>query len=217
MFILEKLEAAVAERGDASLAISGGSTPKMMFDAMAAAEFDWSRVHVFWVDERPVPPEHEQSNYRLAQEHLLGPAQIRHVHRIQAELPPDHAASGYSRELRAFFQLAERGLPQFDVIHLGIGSDAHTASLFPGEPMIEDRDGLAAAVYVEKLGQWRITLLPGVLLAARDVAVLAAGPDKQEAVKHILHGMFSPLDYPAQLVTRRTLPSAFFLDKASLS
>jgi 6-phosphogluconolactonase len=216
-YILEQLAGAVSKNGAASLAISGGSTPKMMFDAMARATFDWTNVHVFWVDERAVPPDHEQSNYRLAHEHLLQPAGITNVHRILAELPPDHAASRYARELRDHFRPQDRPMPSFDVIHLGIGSDAHTASLFPGEPLIEDRDGLAAAVYVAKMQQWRITLLPGVLLAARHVAVLAAGADKRSALKHILHGPNSPLEYPAQVVMGRTSGPVFFVDESAVS
>lgn len=216
-YILDQLGHAIATRGTASLAISGGSTPKLMFDWMARAGFDWSFVHVFWVDERPVPPDHEQSNFRLANEHLVAPAKIEHAHRIPGELPPDHAASRYTRELRQHFRLAEYQMPEFDVIHLGIGADAHTASLFPGEPMIEDRDGLAAAVYVQKMDQWRMTLLPGVLLAARHVAVLTAGADKRDALQQILHGAYSPLEYPAQLVLRRTQPLVFFLDELSLT
>ena len=217
-YILERLTAAVAARGTASLAISGGSTPKLMFDAMAARrDFDWSNVHLFWVDERPVPPDHEQSNFRLANEHLIAPAGVVNVHRILAELPPDHAASRYAHELRDHFRLVDRALPQFDVIHLGIGADAHTASLFPGEPMIEEGEGLVAAVYVHAARQWRITLLPGVLMAARHVVVLAAGRDKQNALRNILKGPYAPIDYPAQLVTRRTVPPVFFLDEAALA
>jgi 6-phosphogluconolactonase len=132
-------------------------------------------------------------------------------------LPPDHAASRYARELRDHFRPQDRPMPSFDVIHLGIGSDAHTASLFPGEPLIEDRDGLAAAVYVAKMQQWRITLLPGVLLAARHVAVLAAGADKRSALKHILHGPNSPLEYPAQVVIGRTSGPVFFVDESAVS
>lgn len=209
--ILERLAEAVKARGTATLAISGGSSPKLMFDWMAKAAFDWTNVHLFWVDERAVPPEHEQSNYRMAKEHLIDPAGLKNVHRIHAELPPDHAASGYVRELSDHFG----DKPVFDVIHLGIGPDAHTASLFPGEPLIEDRDGLAAAVYVEKIPQWRITLLPAVLLAAREVVILATGADKREPLRQVLEGAYSPLEYPAQIVMNRTTNPVFFLDSAA--
>lgn len=213
--ILHLLHSALVGNGQATLAISGGSTPKLMFQAMAKAGFDWKLVHLFWVDERAVPPDDEQSNYRMAEEYLIRPARIRNVHRIPAELAPQQAAKRYSEDIREHFQLTEGDLPHFDIIHLGIGSDAHTASLFPGEPLIDDREGLSAAVYVEKIPQWRITLLPGVLLAARNMAILAAGEDKKEALKYILEGPYSPRDYPAQIVARQARKPVFFLDEAA--
>ena len=143
-----------------------------------------------------MPPNHEQSNYRLAEECLIRPAKIRNVHRIPAELTPKQAAKRYSTDIREHFQVNEGELPHFDVVHLGIGPDAHMASLFPGEPLIADRQGLAAAVYVEKIPQWRITLLPGVLLAARNMVILAAGGDKREPLEHILNGQYDPLLLP---------------------
>jgi 6-phosphogluconolactonase/glucosamine-6-phosphate isomerase/deaminase len=167
------------------------------------------------VDERAVPPNHEQSNYRLAEECLIRPAKIRNVHRIPAELTPKQAAKRYSTDIREHFQVNEGELPHFDVVHLGIGPDAHTASLFPGEPLIDDRQGLAAAVYVEKIPQWRITLLPGVLLAARNMVILAAGADKKEPLDHILKGPYDPLLYPAQIVARQARRPIFFLDEAA--
>jgi 6-phosphogluconolactonase len=210
--ILRLLDKAVAERGMAALAVSGGSSPKMMFDSMAKSGFDWDRVHLFWVDERSVPPDHEQSNYKMTREHLIEPAGLRNVHRIPAELPPDHAAQQYTTDIRAHF--GSDGMPVFDVVHLGIGPDAHTASLFPGDPLIEDRDGIAAAVYVEKIPQWRITLLPGVILAAREAVVLAAGADKKHAIQQILHAPEAPVEYPGQIVRWRKKAPIFYLDEA---
>lgn len=216
-YILDRLANAIEHRGKASLALSGGSSPKLMFDAMAKVPFDWENVHLFWVDERPVPPDHEQSNFRLANEHLISPAGIPNVHRIPAELPPDHAARQYVKDLQDYFGLQDGEIPVFDVIHLGIGADAHTASLFPGEPLIEDREGIAAAVYVDKLQQWRITLLPAVLLAARDVVVLAAGSDKRQPLNQVWNGVYSPLDYPSQLVMKRTNHPLFFVDATAVN
>ena len=214
--ILHLLHSALIGSGHASLAVSGGSTPKLMFASMAKAGFDWKHVHLFWVDERCVPPDHEQSNYRMTEEYLIRPAKIRNVHRIPGELTPEQAAKRYTTDIREHFQVAEGDLPHFDVVHLGIGSDAHTASLFPGEPLIEDRQGLAAAVYVAKIPQWRITLLPGVLLAARNMAILAAGDDKKQALENILNGPDAPLEYPAQIVARQARKPIFFLDQAAL-
>jgi 6-phosphogluconolactonase len=106
-------------------------------------------------------------------------------------------------------------LPRFDVVHLGIGADAHTASLFPGEPLIEDRDHIAAAVHVEKLGMWRMTLLPGVLIRANHIATLVSGDDKAPALRSIFQGDYAPRDYPAQIVAHHAPSARWFLDAAS--
>ena len=215
--ILALLETALSGEGDATLALSGGATPKPMFEYMARAGFNWSHVHIFWVDERAVPPNHEHSNYRLVDDCLLKPGRVPHrnVHRVYGELPPAQAAKRYQAELIECFEIPEGELPHFDVIHLGIGADAHTASLFPGEPLVDDREGLAAAVYVEKIPQWRITLLPGVLLAAHHVAVLVAGEDKRPALQHVFQGPYSPREYPAQIIAHHARRATWFLDAAA--
>jgi 6-phosphogluconolactonase len=178
-----------------SFAISGGSSPKPLFARLAQAPIDWSRVDLYWVDERCVPPTDEQSNYRMAREHLIVPAGIpeENVHRIATELPPGEAAADYLGQLPDVF----------DVIHLGLGPDTHTASLFPGDPLIEDRRQRVAATYVHKFEQWRVTLCPRVLLEARHVVVFAPGSDKAGAVRLVREGELMPLRYPAQLLRFR--------------
>lgn len=215
--IISRLEEALAGRAYATLGVSGGTTPKPLFENLAAAKFPWDQVHVFWVDERVVPPSDPQSNYRLVAESFLLPARIPHrnIHRIPTELMPDVGARRYADEIRTFFGLQEGEMPPFDVIHRGVGADAHTASLFPGEAIIEDREGIAAAVYVEKLAQWRITLLPGVLLAARHTVFLVTGADKAEAVRAIFHEPYDPKRYPAQMVAHHGRGVAWFLDEAA--
>lgn len=215
--ILSQLGAALRGKGFSTLAISGGSSPAPMFEELARQPFDWSRVHLFWVDERAVPAAHPQSNYRLARKCLIDPARLpqANVHSVQTDLPPVEAARRYADHIRSFFGLAPAVLPRFDVIHRGIGTDAHTASLFPGEPLIDDRQGLAAALWVEKLSQWRITLLPGVLLNAGFTAVLASGADKAEAVREVIAGPYEPLLRPAQLGLRDGGAMAWFLDQAA--
>ena len=215
--ILELLEGALAASPQATLAISGGSTPKLMFQELAKTRFDWSRVHLFWVDERGVPPTDPQSNYKLAKEAWLDPAGFPggNVHRIQAEREPELAARLYATEIRQFFQLAPGEMPRFDVIHQGVGPDAHTASLFPGQPLIDDDKDLVAAVYVEKFQQWRITLLPGVLRAANTTVMLVGGEDKAEALRSILHERYDPKRYPAQLVNLDGRNVQWFLDRAA--
>jgi 6-phosphogluconolactonase len=217
--ILARLETATGGQGTATLAISGGTSPIPMFQALARERFDWSRVHLFWVDERAVPVTDPQSNYKLADDHFITPARFprRNVHRIEAELRPAEAARRYSEEIRSFLGLGESDLPHFDVIHRGIGADAHTASLFPGEPLIDDREGIAAAVRVEKLGQWRITLLPSVLRAARNTAVMAVGADKAKAVRDVFEEPYDPKRYPAQLGLHDGRVVTWFLDEAAAS
>jgi 6-phosphogluconolactonase len=215
--ILELLADALAARPAASLAISGGSTPKLLFAELAHAGFDWSRVHLFWVDERGVAPDDPQSNYKLAREHFIDPAHFppANVHRVQAELEPPIAAERYAAEIRRYFKLRENEFPQFDIIHRGMGPDAHTASLFPGEQAIDDHRNLVAAVYVEKFQQWRITLLAGVLEEARNTVMLVAGEDKAEPLRAVLSGPFDPKQYPAQIATRDRLNVTWFLDETA--
>jgi 6-phosphogluconolactonase len=212
--ILASLHRALRQRGRASLAVSGGSTPKLMFQSLAHSGFDWSNVHLFFVDERCVPPDHEESNFRLCREHLLEPAAFRiaNVHRMKGELKPSDAAADYAHSLATFFE----GPPIFDVIHRGMGADAHTASLFPGEPLLHDRTGTVAAVYVEKLDRYRITLLPSVLLAARETKVLAAGADKAQPLQQVFHGPRDIERYPSQLDTPWASWVTWYLDHAAL-
>jgi 6-phosphogluconolactonase len=215
--ILTLLDGALAGQEVATFAVSGGSTPKLLFQELVKARYQWDRVHLFWVDERAVPPTDPQSNYRLAEEYLITPASIprRNVHRIQSELVPERAAEHYVDEIRSFFQLKEGELPQFDVIQQGMGPDGHTASLFPGEPLIEDREHIAAAVYVAKIPQWRITLLPGVLLNARHNVFLVSGEDKAEAVRAVFQDHYDPLRLPAQVVAHHARSVSWFLDDAA--
>ena len=204
---------AVRANGRATLAVSGGSAPKLMFARMAATQFDWQGVHIFWVDERCVPPADEASNYRMVKEYLIEPARIpeAQVHRIVGEIAPAESAARYANEIRAFFGLAESELPRFDVIHRGVGPDAHTASLFPGDPLIDDRAGIAAATFAPKFNQWRVTLLPGVLLAATHTVVYTPGPDKAEALGHIFGEEYDPKKYPSQIGIRDPGEMTWFL------
>jgi 6-phosphogluconolactonase len=203
-YILDLLQQAISARQRATLAVSGGSSPKPMFDLFARSGFPWQQVHVFWVDERCVPVTDPQSNFRMANECWLTPAHVPegNIHRVLTELEPAEAARQYARHLQEFFDLELGVLPQFDVIHRGMGPDAHTASLFPGEPLISDHQGVAAAVWVEKMHQWRVTLLPGVLEAAWHTASLVTGLDKTPALEAVLHGPYDPMKWPAQIGAR---------------
>lgn len=213
------LEQALSQQEHATLAVSGGSTPKLLFQSMVASGFRWQRVHLFFVDERAVPPSDPESNYRLANENLIVPAHIppEQVHRVHGELQPEAAAQRYVNEIRNFFGLEEGELPHFDVVQCGMGPDAHTASLFPGEASIEDREHIAGAVYVQKMAKWRVTLLPGALLAAKNTAFLVTGADKATAVGDVFHQEFDPKHYPAQLISRQGKRVAWYMDQAAAS
>lgn len=217
-YILQELEETLKAQPRAAIAISGGSTPKPLFAFLANADVDWPRIHFFWVDERCVPPDDDRSNFKLANELLLTPARVpeSNVHRVYGELPPDEAASEYIDEIKRFFSLERDALPAFDIVHRGMGPDAHTASLFPGEPLIQDRTHIAAHVWVEKLKMHRVTLLPGVLIAAKQTVLQVAGADKTSAVRNVLTGEGNPESYPCQIASRDS-KATWFLDKAAAS
>ena len=208
------LDNALAGQECATLAVSGGSTPRLLFEQLVKARYRWERVHLFWVDERAVPPADPESNYRLAQENLIGPANIppRNVHRIEGEITPERAAEHYAAAIRRFFGLEDGETPHFDIVQQGMGPDAHTASLFPGEPLIDDREGICAAVWVPKLSKYRVTLLPGVLLHARHTVVLAAGADKADPLYDVFNAAHDPLKYPSQVDTPHGRNVAWYLD-----
>lgn len=213
--VVALLAEAVKERGRAAFAVSGGGPPKLLFAHLAAAaELDWSKLHVFFVDERCVPADHEASNFLMCRKHLLEPARahVANVHRMKGELAPADGAADYAAILKAFFG---EGVPRFDLILRGMGPDAHTASLFPGEPLIEDRDGLVAAVEVENQYRHRITLLPAVLLNARATFVLAGGAEKAEKLDAVFHGPRDAKAYPSQLDTPWAPWVTWYLDDAA--
>lgn len=200
-----KAAEAIEERGRFTVALAGGSTPKTAYELLArdhASEVDWANVHIFYGDERSVPPEHEDSNYRMSKEALLDHISAGSVHRMQGELPPEQAARAYEAELRNSFP--DEDLPSLDLVMLGIGGDGHTASLFPGTPALDEMDRWAVENPVEKLETIRITLTAPVINAARTVNFFVAGGDKAEALREILKGDGNPYTYPAKLVKPRT-------------
>jgi 6-phosphogluconolactonase len=183
-----------------------------MYEYFGRTKFAWDKVHLFWVDERGVPPTDKQSNFRFANETWLAPAKYpeANIHRVKGELEAKEAARLYGEDLAKFFG---PGIPQFDAMHMGMGPDAHTASLFPGEPMIQNRDGVTASVWVEKFQQHRITVLPAVIAAARNRVVLVAGEDKIPALKAVLDGSRDPLKAPAQVIPKEG--TEWFLDEGA--
>lgn len=214
-YMTELLRKRVAGADKAMLAISGGNTPAPMFRKLAASGLDWSKIHVFWVDERCVPPSDDRSNFKSANENLLQPAGVpqSNIHRVQGELSPDEAAARYIEEIREVFGLQGDELPVFDVIHRGMGSDAHTASLFPGEPLISDTTHIAAHVWVEKMKMDRVTLLPGVLRKGQNTVLQAVGADKAEPLFEVLYGPEDIFKYPCQIAARDSDTAVWFVDQ----
>ena len=191
---------AIAARGLFTVALAGGSTPCATYALLASDEFaaqvDWPRVHVFWGDERCVPIDHPDSNYGLAREALLDKIPILgdNVHRIRGELPPEQAAAIYQAELEAVLSASGR----LDLILLGMGTDGHIASLFPGTMALEERELAVVAVYVERLQAWRVTLTLPAINAARQVLFLVTGAAKAETLQAVLEGPEGP--FPAQRI-----------------
>ena len=177
------------------VALSGGTTPKSMYSVLADAPFrdqvDWSRVQVFFSDERFVPPDSPESNYRTAYENLLSKVPIpeRFVHPVATEdVSPEESASLYVEGIRRVFEVGLTEVPRFDLILLGLGPDGHTASLFPGSAALSVTDELVAPNFVEKFDQWRITFTYPLINAGRAVAFLAQGKDKAERVQQVMAG-----------------------------
>jgi len=209
--IAEWLAEVVSERGVASLAVSGGSTPRLMFKVLVSLKLPWGKIHLFQVDERGVAPDDEQSNYGMMRENLVEPAGIpeQNVHRMLGEMEAVEAAALYAEEVRQFFG----GAARFDVVQCGVGDDGHTASLFPGDGLVEDRKGTVAGVWVPKKKQWRITLLPGPIMGSSHLCVLASGAGKAEAVRRALQGELNVRETPAQLLR----DGEWFVDEAAVS
>jgi 6-phosphogluconolactonase len=207
---------AMDERGRFAVALAGGSTPKATYEVLArdyTNELDWSRVHVFFGDERTVPPDDEDSNYRMAYETLLSHVPVGSVHRMRGELPPDEAAAAYEEELRAFFGQVD--VPRFDLILCGLGEDGHTLSLFPETAALDVNDRWVVANPVLMLGTTRLTLTIPVLNASRAVTFLVAGESKAEALKEVLEGDADPRAYPAKLVRPESRDLTWMVDRAA--
>jgi 6-phosphogluconolactonase len=214
----------IARHGQFFAALSGGKTPQQLFQLLASPEFrgqvDWSKVHLFWSDERAVPPESPESNFGVARRELLirVPIPLGNVHRMEAEKQHiGRAAHDYEEVLRAHLQLDDRGFPKFHLIFLGIGPDGHTASLFPGTRVTRQTSRWVSTPLVGKLNARRMTLTLPVLDAAERVVFLVAGPEKADILHAVLETHPDP-PYPAQLVQPREKGEKIFLvDEAAAS
>lgn len=214
---------AVAQRGRFTIALSGGSTPRNLYTLLAAnagASLPWAQMFFFWGDERHVPPEDPDSNYRMAKEALLSkvPIPAANIFPVPAENPDASAAAdSYEQTLRKFFEVAPGEFPRFDLILLGIGSDGHTASLFPETAALQETSRLVVANWVEKLKTSRITFTLPVLNAARCAAFLVSGTDKATVLREILEGSAPGEKYPSKLVRPSAGNLIWFVDRAAAS
>jgi 6-phosphogluconolactonase len=214
---------AVTERGRFSIALSGGSTPRNLYNLLATnarTALPWDRTFFFWSDERHVPPTDPESNYRMADEAMLSkiPVPAGNVFRVPAENPDAAAAAAtYEETLRRFFSLQPGQFPCFDLILLGMGPDAHTASLFPETPALRENSRLVVANWVEKLKASRITFTLPVINAASSVAFLVSGADKAPALHAVLEGDAPGEQYPAKLVRPSDGKLIWFVDRAAAS
>jgi 6-phosphogluconolactonase len=217
---------AVEEHGEFALALSGGSTPRTLYHLMSTDEvmhsrFPWPKVHFFFGDERHVPPDHAESNFRMANEAMFQALRTKdlHIHRVLAELTSAaEAAKQYEADLREFFLprgLVAGGLPRFDLILLGMGPDGHTASLFPGSPGLLEANRWVVANWVEKFKTDRITLTLPVLNAAAEVVVLVAGAEKAPVLAEVLGQAPRAKEYPVQRVRPRTGIKQWMIDASA--
>jgi 6-phosphogluconolactonase len=220
---VEVIEEAVDARGWARVAISGGSTPKVAFGLLAdpalpwRGRMPWDKLDLYWVDERCVPPDHPDSNYRMTREALLDhvPLPAAQVHRMEGELEPEVAAARYESELRNSFRLEGAELPRFDLISLGLGPDGHTASLFPHTEALHEINHLAVANNVQNKDAWRITLTWPVINRAASVFFLIGGADKAQVLNEVMTGPRDVGRLPSQLIRPAGGILTLLLDKAA--
>ncbi|MGD9239000.1 MAG: 6-phosphogluconolactonase, partial [Desulfobacterales bacterium] len=201
----------------------GGSTPRRLYallanDAKLPEQIPWERVHFFWGDERHVPPDHPDSNYRMAYNALLSKVPIPsiNIHRIRAEdSDADKAAADYEQEIRRFFKINAGQMPRFDCVLLGMGPDGHTASLFAGTSALEETERLAVANWIKKFQSYRITLTVSVINNADSILFLVCGEEKADTLKAVLEGNSKTARFPVQLIQPTHGEVTWFLDQSA--
>lgn len=220
-----RAEEAVRKKDCFTVALSGGSTPAPLYkrlatDASLGERLPWDKTHLFWGDERYVLPDHPSSNYRMVREALLSHLDLpaENVHRIKTEVPePTLAADIYERELRTFFHVQSNQLPRFDLTLLGMGSDGHTASLFPGGVALHETKRIAVAEWVERLRSHRITLTAATINNSATVLFLVTGIEKSAGLRSVLQGESQPDRLPAQVVRPTNGRLIWLTDEAAAS
>lgn len=216
---------AVTARGKFSVALAGGGTPKLAYSRIAQAQesatrlLPWERIHIFFGDERCVPPNHPDSNFRMAREALLSrvPIPLANVHPLRGGEPPDEAAAAAEIDLRAFFELHAGEPPRLDLVLLGLGSDGHTASLFPDTAALRETTRLLCANWVPKLDAHRLTMTYPALNSAGEVLFIAAGVEKAQVLREIVQPLLGAPEHPAARVRPAGGRLVWFVDEAAAS
>jgi len=209
---------AICQRGRFTVSLSGGSTPRPFYHALGEPatrlRMDWAHMHFFWGDERPVPPEHPDSNFRMVKEALIDPVAIpeANIHRVPAEMDVRLAAFSYEEVLRDFF---EGDWPRFDLILLGMGKDGHTASLFPESAGLNEEYRWFIANLAPKRQTWRLTLTKHAINAAREIWVLVQGEAKAEKLAEVMADAKDPWENPIQLVHPEEGELTWWVDAAA--
>jgi 6-phosphogluconolactonase len=221
-YFTDRTVQAAQARGRARVAISGGNTPRRTFELLATAPYrsriPWENLELYWVDERAVPPDHPDSNYRMTREALLSKVPLRdeQIFRIRGELDPEEAAAKYESDIRQSFRLEGAQSPVFDLIALGMGPDGHTASLFPYTAALHEVTRIAVANHVlSQKDAWRVTLTWPVINQGRDVFFLIEGADKAEPLQKMLQGNYNPEEIPSQLIRPAAGRLTLLLDNAA--
>lgn len=209
----------IDERGRFTIALAGGSTPKALYEFLATVQpiMQWDKWHVFFGDERTVPPDDVDSNFHMVQESLLSKVAIpeHQIYRMKGELEPKESAEQYSQVLKDVF--GDDRLPQFDLILLGMGDDGHTASLFPRTEAIHEQEKWVVAHYVEKLDTWRITLTPSVINTAHHIIFMVTGEKKAKRLNQVLNGEYQPDTLPSQIINPTNGELHWYIDDLAAS
>jgi 6-phosphogluconolactonase len=213
-YICASIRHFINRRGRCTMVLSGGNTPKMLYDEINnnyKNSVEWDKVYFFWGDERCVPPSSEESNYKMAYEHLLSklPVVKENIFRIQGEKHPVEAAALYEEAIKIFFD--NNSLPSFDIMLLGIGTDGHTASLFPGTKALDIKDKIAVPVYAEEMKSWRITMTFPVINHSNNIIIIAEGKKKSEIINKVFNDKKAAL--PVQGINAHNGQLTWFIDK----
>jgi 6-phosphogluconolactonase len=223
-FIVEASRSAIARSGRFAFVLTGGSTPKNLYELLATEKWkdriEWAKVHLFWGDERFVTATDGQSNYRMAKEALIDRLELpaANIHRVITEnTTPESCANSYEQEIRKFFKASSGVVPSFDLVLNGMGSNRHALSLFPGRPTLHEKERLVVADFVPEVKMDRITMTAPLVNAARQVVFLVAGDDKAEAVSDVLFGPRNVDEKPAQLIQPDSGELIWMLDAAAAS